>query len=498
MNASYANTLDFQFFSPAQDHFNSMIRHLESACLQEHGTTEEYIRTNGDELLRLMFQGYLDKQAEDEERAVSVTPADGIPRNHIRQNTSRVLTTVFGKVTVKRFAYSQRNVSNEFPLDAGLNLNNDQYSDGVRKRVITDAIDRSYDNVVKRHRENCPGIVGKYQTIKLVEGTAQDFVEFYEQRTIEDEQTDDLLVLSFDGKGLVMLPDGLREATRKNAEKSKKKCQTRLSPGEKKDRKRMAMVATVYTVRANPRSPESIMNSEKKADNVVKFRPPIRNKRVWASVERDGETVIEEAFDEALKRDPERKRQWVVVVDGHPHQLKMIERVARRKQVKTSIIMDFIHVLEYLWKAAHCLHDKGDKSIEKWVEQQALKILHGQSGRVARGIKQSATKRKLKNREAIDKCASYLQKNRDRLCYDKALRSGFPIASGVIEGACRHLINDRLDITGARWSLQGAEAILKLRSINSSGDWDEYWSYHHSCSKKRNYGELMVNREASS
>lgn len=497
MNASYANTLDFQFFSPALDHFNAMVNHLESACLQDHGATEEYIRTDGDELLRLMFQGYLDKQAEDEEKAVSVTASDSISRNHVRKNTSRVLTTVFGKVTVKRLSYSQRNVSSEFPLDAELNLNDDQYSDGVRKLVVTDAIDRSYDSVVKRHRENCPGIVGKHQAIKLAKDTAQDFVGFYDQRATEDELTDDLLVLSFDGKGLVMLPDGLREATRKNAEKNKKKRQTRLSPGEKKDRKRMAMVATVYTVKEHLRSAESVLNLDKQAGNVVKLRPPLRNKRVWASLERDGEQVIEEAFDEALKRDPKQKREWVVVVDGHPQQRKMIERVARKKRVKVTIVMDFIHVLEYLWKAAHCLHDKNDENTEKWVEQQALKILRGQSDWVARGIKQSATKRKLKNREAIDKCAGYLQKNRSRLCYGKALSSGFPIASGVIEGACRHLINDRLDITGARWSLKGAEAILKLRSLNSSGDWEEYWSFHRSCSKERNYTGLEVNKVPS-
>ena len=497
MNASYVNTLDFQFFSPALDHFNAMIHHLESTRLQDHGKTEEYIRTDGDELLRLMFQGYLDKQAEDEERAASVTASDGISRNHVRQNTSRVLTTVFGKVTVKRLSYSQRNVSSEFPLDAALNLNDDQYSDGVRKLVVTDAIDRSYDSVVKRHRENYSGTVGKPQAIKLVEDTAQDFVEFYEQRTTKDEQTDDLLVLSFDGKGLVMRPDGLREATRKNAEKSKKKRQTRLSPGEKKDRKRMAMVGTVYTVKRNPRSPESVMNLGQQADNVVKFRPPIRNKRVWASVEREGEQVIEEAFDEALKRDPNQKRQWVIVVDGHPHQLKMIERAASKKQIKVSIVMDFIHVLEYLWKAAHCLHDKNNESIEQWVEKQALKVLRGESDRVARGMKQSATKRGLKNREAIDKCAGYLQKNRDRLCYGNALSSGFPIASGVIEGACRHLINDRLDITGARWSLQGAEAVLKLCSLNSSGDWEEYWSFHRSRAEERNYGGLLINTALS-
>ena len=159
--------------------------------------------------------------------------------------------------------------------------------------------------------------------------------------------------------------------------------------------------------------------------------------------------------------------------------------------------MDFIHVLEYLWKAAHCLHDKNNESIEQWVEKQALKVLRGESDRVARGMKQSATKRGLKNREAIDKCAGYLQKNRDRLCYGNALSSGFPIASGVIEGACRHLINDRLDITGARWSLQGAEAVLKLRSLNSSGDWEEYWSFHRSRAEERNYGGLLINTALS-
>lgn len=97
----------------------------------------------------------------------------------------------------------------------------------------------------------------------------------------------------------------------------------------------------------------------------------------------------------------------------------------------------------------------------------------------------------------MDKCAGYLQKNQSRLRYEIALAEGLPIASGVIEGACRHLINDRMDITGARWSLQGAEAILKLRSINSSGDWDEYWKYHRSRSEVRNYGDLVINGVAS-
>ncbi len=105
----------------------------------------------------------------------------------------------------------------------------------------------------------------------------------------------------------------------------------------------------------------------------------------------------------------------------------------------------------------------------------------------------SATKGKITDRGNIDKCADYLLNNKERLQYGTALESGLPIASGVIEGACRHLINDRLDITGARWSLQGAEAILKLRSLKSSGDFEKYWAFYKKMSKKRNYDFLKNN-----
>ena len=130
---------------------------------------------------------------------------------------------------------------------------------------------------------------------------------------------------------------------------------------------------------------------------------------------------------------------------------------------------------------------KGDEAVEKWVSKYAVKILEGKCSQVAKGLRQSATKRGVEKRHAVDKCADYLLKNKTRLKYDEALKSGFPIASGIIEGACRHLINDRLDVTGARWGLKGAEAILKLRSLKSSGDLDEYWAFHKQQANKRNY-----------
>ncbi len=142
-------------------------------------------------------------------------------------------------------------------------------------------------------------------------------------------------------------------------------------------------------------------------------------------------------------------------------------------------------------KAAYCFHPKGSEEAEQWVAERALQILKGSSSHVAAGMRRSATLRKFKKtkRKAVDKCAKYLLGHRDMLKYDEYLTQRLPIATGVIEGACRHLINDRMDITGARWGLQRAEAILKLRSLRSSGDFDAYWEYHKSQALKRNHIE---------
>ena len=162
-----------------------------------------------------------------------------------------------------------------------------------------------------------------------------------------------------------------------------------------------------------------------------------------------------------------------------------------------TITVDFIHVLEYRWKAAYCFHGSGTEAAERWVGERALRLLHGQSSNVAAGMRRSATRQGLssKDRAAVDDCAEYRLKYRQYLRYDDNLRRGLPIATGVIEGACRHLVNDRMDITGARWGLPGAEAVLKLRSLRSSGDLDEYWEFHKARALERNHASRYVNAE---
>ena len=486
MSLAYLNSKDNSFFFNAQTQFDSIITHLtsEQSSHNEHGHIEQFINKEGCEILRHLLQGYLDLRASKEKIRAFVTSSSGEKLNHIRHHNSRKLTTLFGNVKVSRKSYSQRKCPREFPLDGELNLSKDQYSEGIKHRVIYEAINSSFDDSVNAIKRTTGAEIAKRQCLNLVKYSAQDFEFYYEQNAHKSrEETQDILAITFDGKGIVMRPSSLRECTKKAAKKSKK-LNSRLSAGEKKDRKRMAQVAAVYTTKANVRTADSIMKHD---DNIRPLRTPPRNKRVWASVEREAETVIEEAFKEALARDPEQSREWVILVDGLPHQLRLIDRVMKRLNVQATIIMDFIHVLEYLWKAAWCFFDKGDEAVEKWIEERAIKILKGQCSQVARGLRISAGKRKVAKRDAINKCADYLLKNQCRLRYGEALAIGFPIASGVIEGACRHLINDRLDITGARWGLEGAEAILKLRSLKSSGDIDAYLDFHRKMSKKRNY-----------
>lgn len=159
------------------------------------------------------------------------------------------------------------------------------------------------------------------------------------------------------------------------------------------------------------------------------------------------------------------------------------------------MILDVIHVIEYLWKAAYCFHSEGSAEVEAWVKERTLRILEGKSSDVAAGMRRSATLQGLekKARRQVDTFANYLLKYHDMLKYDEYLQKGLPIATGAIEGACRYLIKDRLDITGARWGLERAEAILKLRSIKHSDDFDADWQFYKARSHARVHSSQYAN-----
>ena len=251
----------------------------------------------------------------------------------------------------------------------------------------------------------------------------------------------------------------------------------------------MATVAAVYTITPWIRTPEEIVRELQPTHAVASARPRPEAKRVWASLARPPAAVIDHAFEEAARRDPQRTKQWVALVDGAPTPLALVDAAAAEYGVTLCLVLDLIHVLQYLWKAAWALHPAGAPDAEPWVTARLEQLLRGRSQHVAAGIRRSATWRHLteEQRAPVDQCANYLLKYADFLHYDAYLAAGFPIATGVIEGACRHLVKDRMELTGARWSLQGAEAVLRLRSLWVSGDFEAYWRFHLEQEQQRNH-----------
>ena len=490
MQQAYTGSDSLEAFAAAQEQFQALLRQLgsEASAGLAHGDIERLIETEGTELLRRLLQGHLDLRALVEPELEAVVGSDGIVRGHHRGGCERPLETIFGRVRVRRQGYGARGAASRFPLDAALNLPPDPYSDGLRRRVAEEVARGAFDEAVWSIDRYTGGHVPKRQCEQLAVKVSQDFEAFYATRQAHGpECTKDLLVMSADGKGIVMHLEDLREATRQAAERAASKRKARLGPGEKRNRKRMATVASIYTVAPHIRTAEAIMKVEDKAAQPPK--PKVQNKRVWASVVQPPEAVIAELFAEAHRRDPTQHRRWVMLVDGEEHQLARIQTTVQQQQVEVTMIVDFIHVLEYVWKAAHSFHPVGSQAAEDWVGQQALQILRGQASEVANDICYSATVHNLadKRQEAVDKCANYLRKYRPYLHYDQYLAHGLPIATGVIEGACRHLVKDRMELTGARWRLLSAEAVLKLRSLRSSGDFEEYWRFHQAQELERNH-----------
>jgi len=473
------------------------------ADVVEHGELECRLEIDGRELVRLLLQDHLDLRAAREQRLDAVSDEHGAPRRTVERDHQRQLGSVFGEVTVTRLAYRQRGEENRHVSDGVLNLPLERASHGVRRVAATESAAGSFEHATGQVRERTGLELGKLQVEQLSVRAALDVEAFYAERITaaeeRDADADDVLVLSADGKGIVMRSDALRDATAKAAQRASPKLKTRLSKGEKSGRKRIAEVGAVYEIEPAPRTPVEVL-----VPTSEKCLPPPKAKRKWltASVVEDAAAVIADIFDEAERRDPDHTRTWVALVDGNNHQIDRIKTEARKRKITVTIIVDLIHVLEYLWGAAWCFFDEGDPAAERWVHEKALGVLDGNAGIVAAAIRRKATKLALADEKRVkaDRAADYLLNKKPHLDYPTALTNGWPIATGIIEGACRHLIKDRMDITGARWGLTGAEAILKLRAVITNGDFDEYWHYHLAHERHRNhdlrYANSIIPRQA--
>ena len=486
-------------FGAARGLFDALVDELGDPAADEltHAQLEERIATRGREVMRQMLQDHLDLRSIREPRSSEVVGADQVARRRIEPGHQRQLSSVFGTVTVTRIAYRALGASNLHPMDAGLNLPAERASFGLRRLAAIEAVRGSFDDA-KDAIERATGTrIGKRQIEQLAVRTAVDIEAYYRVQASNACTDDTLLVASVDGKGIVMRPEHLREATAKAAAaKGANAMRTRLAAGEKNGRKRMAMLGAVYDAEPAVRTATDVIAPEGENGRERNRGPKATGKWLTGSVTDNTQTVISAVFDEAEQRDPGHNRTWIVLVDGARPQIEQIQTEAALRKATIHIVCDFIHVLEYLWKAAWCFHETGDPAAEHFVARHATTILTHGPGQVIDGLREQAADARLgtDKTETVEKVCAYLENKSPYLDYATALARGWPIATGIIEGACRHLIKDRLDITGARWSLPGAEAVLKLRALISNGDFEPYFAWHRQREHQRNHQALYQDK----
>jgi hypothetical protein len=308
--------------------------------------------------------------------------------------------------------------------------------------------------------------VSKRSLEELLLDAARDFDVFYRER-IPAPAAGSILVAAVDGKGVPMVKSDRAQPT------------VRLTKGQKANRKRMATVAAVFTKHPWVRTPEQVVESLFRTGSQPlpsgQAPPRPENKRVWASLLKGKTAVIQEVAQEMQRRDPGGVKTRVALTDGERALQILVDRT-----LGVTLILDLLHVLEKLWKAAYTFHREGSLEAELWVLDRTLRILFGEVSQVVKGLRQSVTKRRLfgAKRKTLLGVANYLHHNRARMRYDEYLAQGWPIASGPVEGACKNLIKDRMERSGMRWTEAIAEALIQLRAIYLSGDFDPYWSFH--------------------
>jgi hypothetical protein len=433
----------------------------------DHGDRETAIAESGRELQRRLLEATFTIDAGGEERTGQVTSAAGIRHGTVEKGHDRGVISIFGPVRATRLAYRNRREANLYPADARWALPGGPYSLGMRALVAYHLAGGGYGQAQDVIAARTGVRIGRAQLAGLAQDMAGWVDDFYDQRAQGADTglpASDVIMMQADGKGIAVLP-GHRAGKGSDA----------THPGIKK----MAEIVAVADFTPAVREPGDI--AAPPARRKEHPGPQARDKWVAASITGSIEEMIGKAYDHADLRDPLRVRQRVFLVDGNKQQITAIGDHARARGLKVPVLIDFIHVSGYLGKAAAALHPADPQAAREWADGQRLRVLHGRAKAVAATLASVAAKARAKNSRLdltdVDKAVTYLTNNHMHMRYDKALANGWPIATGMIEGACRFVIEDRFGITGARWSLDGAEIILKLRAVAVNGDLDDYMDY---------------------
>jgi hypothetical protein len=413
----------------------------------------------------------------------TITLPDGQVLNRLPELHHRELMTVFGPLELERTAYGTREgqAIELLPLDSRLALPESKFSYVLQDLSQLLACEEPFAKVAQFLKR----LLGLTLHVDSLERTnramAQEVESFRESQPVpppKEEGT--ILVESADGKGVPIRRPA--DAPRIQDHQHKR--------GPKKDRKKMAIVGTVYTVDRHVRTPQEIVEAlfrSPEEDATPHKRPRPCHKQVYASLthENDNEdeardglaTIMGWIAEQCRDRNPTGSKEIVCVMDGQ-ESLWDARRFFQPDEPVTEVL-DLLHVTQRLWQLAHLFHAPDSRQAEAFVREKLLRILQGELMSVIGGLRQMATKRGLggRSRTELQKICRYFENNRDRMRYNEYLAKGYPIASGAIEGACRHYVKDRMERAGMSWIKPGAQAMLDLRSIHLNDQWDAYNLY---------------------
>jgi hypothetical protein len=395
----------------------------------------------------------------------------------------RRYVSIFGAMTIDRTVYGTRENQKiqAAPLDAQLGLPDSDFSYLLQRWLQERCLDTDYAGSI----QGLAAILHLNPSVRSVEHMtrqmAADVPNFQAQQPLPSTAAQaELLIATADHKGVPMVRRD--RPTAKHDEESER-------PGVK----RAACAGAVYTTAPFVRAADDVLDEVRRKARAAE-RPPPQGKVVWAEMaqEVDGEAasgrevVLANICAELDRRDPTETELVIVLCDGERALWTTFAAMLLRPYVG---ILDLWHALTYLWLAAKVFHG-GKLAQEAFVTARLRMLLAGKVGGVIKGLKQMGTQQGLvgEKKRTLAKVVGYLERNREHMQYDQYLRAGYPIGSGVIEGACRHVIKDRMERAGMLWTLDGASALLRLRVVHTNGHWDEYQEYRIAQEQKALYG----------
>ena len=407
------------------------------------------------------------------------------------QPQQRRYLSIFGELSISRTVYAVRQGQKiEYaPLDQQLGLPAGEFSYVLEDWLQRLCVKESFTEAVTSLR-SILGIAPSQRAAEVMNRNMARQSEPFQlqQPPPPPAEEGEIMVVTSDGKGVPMrrpLEQKIRDGNSHQAGK------------ERSGKKQMAYVGGIYSIDRFVRTTEDVVDDLRRKQRVAD-RPQPRHKHVWAEMTSDDEAVIASGRErtfiqlavECHCRDPKRDKPVVCLLDGE----KALWRMAAEWLPQAVGVLDLFHVLERLWLVAWCLHPKGSIEAQTFVDHRLRMMLDGKVGYVIGGLRRLVVEHHLRGEKlkTVNAAITYYENNRQHMRYDEYLAAGYPIGSGIAEGACRHLVKDRMEGTGMRWTVAGAQAMLSLRAIHLNGKWQEYVNFRIQSEQNRLYWQTAA------